>query len=181
MHAFVAIPCGDLLCSNAYSEWINLLLGQSSSQYNFFEAQGFLRFFNSLVGEFGKYVWLATIVVFLAGGLVLHRVKAAAQVVAAYWIAGNYLLSPLPWWYQILFMYPAAFLLLNQRDVGVSQKRAVAAALGVYALLTFNLVGRAAIITVKEWQVFFLCSSIILGIFLTYIVRPNRSSKIQSV
>lgn len=149
-----------------YHEWLTLLVQQSSEQFNNREAQGFLHFFDSILGdEAGKKAWLATVIAFIAGGVWLRFKQIGHPIVAAYWMAGLYLLSPLAWWYQLIYMFPAAFWLLKQSGPKW-QKKFCSIALGVFALVTFNIMGRNGLNLAKDLQIFFYSSLMLLGLLL---------------
>jgi hypothetical protein len=170
LHFLVAIANLSLLSESVYRGWIDLLLTQSASQYYMFEAQGFLRFFHSIVGDAGKTVWVIAMALFLLGGLLLHRQKREMPLIAIYWITGTYLFSPLAWWYQVLYMYPIVFLLFKQ-PLTNWERRLVQVCLFVYAAVTFNTLGRQGIIVFKEWQGFFYCSAILYALFLARVYK----------
>lgn len=182
LHVIVAISQGEFFAEGIYRNWIGLLLTQSSAQYYIYESQGFLRFFHSLIGDAGKMLWIATMLAFMAWGLVLSLRKVEKVFVAAYWVAGTYLFSPLPWWYQILFMYPVVFLLLKT-PMRRWEVRAVLACLFVYALITFNTLGKQGIIAFKQGQGFFVCSAFLFALLIVQIQRRvplSRNSSLSS-
>lgn len=178
LHLVVALSSKNLLAVNAYQSWLNLLLQQSADQFYIFEAQGFLRFFHSIFGDFGKIIWALSLAGFIVGGATLNRGRLLPQAVASYWIVGCYLFSPLAWWYQILFMYPLLFQLL-QLKISTLERRLIYLCLGVYALVTFNTVGHDGIILFKEWQGFFVCSLIIFTLYIVHINQLRRPSVSQ--
>jgi hypothetical protein len=173
LHFITASFFNNWLALDVYHNWIQLLLGQSSTQYYIFESQGLLRFFHSVFGENGKFLWLTTLLLFLYGGFRLSRKSFPNPAIpAGYWMGGIYLLSPLPWWYQILFMYPLIFFLFKT-PLTAKERKILCFCLIVYAGVTFNTIGRNGIIWFKEWQGFFLCSLLIYCIFLKQVFVPS--------
>lgn len=149
-----------------YHDWLSLLVQQSSEQFNNREAQGFLHFFDSIFGDdIGKKAWCATVAAAVLAGAWMQIKRVKHPLVAAYWMAALYLLSPLAWWYQLVYMFPAAFLLLKQ-SIPKWQKRVCYGALGIFALVTFNLLGRTGLNFAKDIQLFFYASFALLLLLL---------------
>jgi|GEM_PF-3619656 len=158
-----------------YHEWLSLLLQQSSEQFNNREAQGFLHFFDSILGDASGHVaWSATVIAFILGGAWMRFKQVKHPIVAAYWMAALYLLSPLAWWYQLPYMLPAAFWLLKQ-SMPKWQKRICYCAIAIFALVTFNLVGRTGLNFAKDIQVFFYASLVILLFLIQKAVDQFRN------
>jgi hypothetical protein len=121
-------------------------------------------------------LWLLSIVAFIVAGFVLMRREpddTAAN--AAYWIGGAFLLSPHAWWYQILFLYPAAFVVLSR---GSNHARLFAwGCLLAIALVGTGLLGSGFAIF-KAWGGFFFISCAILILFVRQVWhRPLGLSK----
>lgn len=156
-----------------YHDWISLLLQQSAEQFNNPEAQGFLHFFDSLLGDSaGKMAWATTVLVSVVVGCRLQLGRKKHPAVSAYWMSVLYLLSPLAWWYQLYYMFPAAFWLLKQK-VATWEKRVCYFAVGIYALITFNLLGRHGVLSFKSMQVFFFASIALTALLLNTVRKPE--------
>lgn len=177
IHGAVALMAKDLWAANFYAQWLDLLLGQSSSQYSIFEAQGFLRFFISLSDVWGKSMWAATIAIFCLFGIWLQtRHEMNQKFIPIYWITGVYLFSPLAWWYQVLFAFPLIFFLLHTK-LSKLQRYSINTCLFVFAIVSYNTLGPQGIYLFKQYQGYFIILLIPLGIAgykLIHWLRKNQ-------
>lgn len=169
LHSIVAVSESDWTGYASYQAWLNLLFSQSSTQYFTYETQGFYRFFYSLWGTVGAiWGWVAHLLFYLSLGLYIH-VKKVSQgqpgALAAYWLAGVFLFSPLAWWYQVLFMFPMAFCVLRCR-LNIIEAVVIRLCLLGFALASFSVIGPRSIMEFKIQQGFFFGSLCILVIFL---------------
>ncbi len=161
-----------------YSEWLTLLFGQSAAQFMYPDAQGLLRALLVVTGDAGKPLWALSVVAFVVGGVALmRRVPDDVAASAAYWIAGAYLLSPLAWWYQLLFLYPAAFVVIS-RASSLLQGGIVWSCLTVFALAGTPLLGPGFAIF-KAWNGFFVASALIFILFTWQIWRGHVTPSIS--
>jgi Glycosyltransferase family 87 len=165
LHMVTALYFRDLLAAQVYHDWFSLLMTQSAEQYYIFEAQGLLRFFHTVWGDSATYAWLTAVAALIAVGWVGIRQKKQDPVWnASYWLAVTFLLSPLAWWYLVLFTYPMIFFLLRQ-PLGRIEKGIVWVCLAIDAIAGFNTFGRYGIIAFKQWQGFFATSIVIFAMF----------------
>jgi hypothetical protein len=180
LHIIVAGFYLEPMALHPYREWLTVLFTQSSEQLAIYESQGLLRFMISLT-PLGKAAWLAALLAFCSFGLraISSEDKSAGGVwVSIYWLSGTFLFSPLAWWYQILYMYPAIFYILKNTKSAWQRSTAVACLL-IFALVNFNTVGRVAMQSFKENQGYFACSAVLIALF--HLIRWDRRSVVQTI
>lgn len=165
-HVITAAFFGDWLNVDLYRAWLDLLLSQSAEQYVNSDVQGLLRFLLLASPDYGRGLWLLSVGLAIVGGLALERYRRADQaLIAGYWLAAVYLLSPLAWWNQILFTFPLVFVLLR-RDIGRIGRGVLYVALAVYALAGPALLGRDGIGAFRMHQGVFCASVAILAVMV---------------
>tara|TARA_B110001454_G_C12723098_1_gene435719 strand:- start:531 stop:1655 length:1125 start_codon:yes stop_codon:yes gene_type:complete len=168
------VSYGPMQAFSIYSSWLQLLLHQSFDQYNTFEVQGFLRFF-MIHFDFAKarVFWLITMFISMGIGVYIDQVVLPANKVlknrtiainASYWLIMIFLFSPLSWWYQILFLFPAVFVLLEYSHSWF-QKKLVLLILIVFAFVSYNTVGSQVIYLLKDKMIYFYAG---LTLFLLF-------------
>ncbi len=197
LHVLTIIGFHDLNPMALYKDWVQLLLTQSSEQYNTFEVQGFLRYlirhFDSITA---RWLWIGTLALALGFGLYRHHlVRKNLQTTkqnhfnramdASYWLAIVFFFSPLTWWYHILFLYPMAFVLLMGPMPKVFKIPALCS-LAVFSCLSYNVVGAVNIIRLKDSMIFFNCALVLMTLFflvqayLLFSHRLNNDSNLIS-
>jgi hypothetical protein len=171
LHLFAVILTKDIWAIDIYSQWIKLLLLQSSEQFATFEVQGLLRFFLWISPENARFLWLTSIVAFLVLELWVKnsRQTLPTPLVAALWMTLLFLTSPLAWWYQILFVYPLAFYLIKNTPPSSWVKYTAYSCLFCFAFINFNTIGAKGIYWFKDSLGYFTVTSILffLGILST--------------
>lgn len=157
-----------------YQQWWSILIGQSTSQFFIFECQGLFRFFGSIFGESAKVFWSMSVLLLLGFGIRLARSKTISYpAIAAYWLALMFYISPLAWWYQILFVYPMIFFVIRYAPTLLTRRIVEVCAVAI-ALANFNILGRSSLIQFKEWQGFFAFSVIVFCAYLISIKSQYR-------
>lgn len=164
-----------------YLDWFSLLFSQSKDQYFTYEVQGLLRALNLVTpSSLLTATWGILAAVYGFGLLwILRRLKNSEAsffkiCVVSYLWAGLFLLSPLAWWYQSLWMFPMALVLWR---FSRNSNLVICASVGVvlFATMSFSFFGREGLIAIKTAMVFFAASMLILGSFLVFIFRNSKS------
>lgn len=185
LHLVIAVSRLNFINWELYQSWLHILLTQSENQFNTFEVQGVLRLCYAIFGpSYAKLAWAATLVIFAALGVYLQRRRfernqnfvSPAALVGCYWFAILFFFSPLAWWYQVLYLFPLSFLMLKVQPTKLW--RAVAwASLFVFAVMSFNTLGREGIITFKLYMGYFIAGLAVFVGFLTTLESRERLSK----
>lgn len=169
VHAITALAFGGVLDTTLYRTWIELCLGQSAQQYVDPDVQGLMRFLLVVTPDYGQLLWFAFVASAIGAGIWLERTQRhQPALIAAYWIAAIYLLSPLAWWSQILLTFPLAFFLLKQ-DIGRVARYVLYASFAIYALASPTLLGRPGIEAFRTAHGFFLATMAIVAVMVAHL------------
>lgn len=173
LHVVTALFFGGWTDVALYRSWIDVLLRQSESQYTDPYAQGVLRFLLTLSPAYGRALWLACVVIAAGAGVYLERYRQQAPaLVAAFWLAAFYLLSPLAWWYQLLFMFPLLFFLLRQG----TGRAVLFICLAIYALASPAVLTHAGNDAFRAHLGYFYASMAILGVMVVSLWRSRSAA-----
>lgn len=176
VHVVTAVSFGGWFDVALYRTWVELCLGQSAQQYVDPDIQGLFRFLLLVTPEYSKPLWVAFVASAISGGIWLERTqRQSPALIAAYWIAAIYLLSPLAWWSQILLTFPLAFFLLKQ-DIGRTGRIVIYVSLALYALASPTLLGRPGIETFRTAHGFFLATMAIVAVMIMHLWRSSRAT-----
>jgi hypothetical protein len=159
---------------NIYRQWISVTLTQSNEQLSSPHVQGLLRFFLSIAGGYGRLLWLISLPAFIFIGLKINRAKTQEATSGVFWIANTFLLSPLAWWYQDVFMLPMAFFVLRNQ-ISRAEACIVWAILVSYATITPDILGYELFVRLADWNVLFLGSAVLYTLFLKCFASPRAS------
>lgn len=173
LHVVTSLFFGGWTDPTLYRSWIDVLLRQSESQYTDPYAQGVLRFLLTLTPAWGRLLWFACVAIGAGAGVYLERYRhQAPALVAAYWLAAFYLLSPLAWWYQLLFMFPLLFFLLRQGTGRV----VLWICLAIYALASPAVLTHAGNDAFRAHLGYFYASMAIVGVLVVSLWRSTRTA-----
>jgi len=179
LHVLALLAFRETPCRELYRSWLDLLLTQSREQFNTFEVQSMLRACYIFFGEpLAKTAWAALLGAFVLGGVFLDRVyfrnetdSAKRKALAgAYWLTVIFLFSPLAWWYQVLYLFPCAFLLLKIFPQKPWQPL-IRACLLSFAFISFNTLGREGIFKFKFYMGYFAASLVLFAILVAALVK----------
>lgn len=184
LHLVVSVFKLNLINWELYQSWLQVLLTQSENQFNTYEVQGVLRLCYVAFGpQFAKLAWAALLVIFAGLGVYLQKRQferhqnfaPPAALVGCYWFAILFFFSPLAWWYQVLYLFPLSFLMLKVQPAKLW--RAVAfVSLFVFALISFNTLGREGIILFKLYMGYFIAGLALFVGFLSTLERREALS-----
>jgi hypothetical protein len=192
LHLLTAVAFKDFYNVGLYQSWLHLLLTQSGDQFNTFEVQGILRMCYVLFGaSLAKSAWAALLASFVFLGIYLDRAylvdkdEAEKKRVfnACYWLAVVFFFSPLAWWYQVLYLFPIAFLLLKTSPQKIWQG-VIWSCLLCFAVVSFNTLGREGIFIFKLYMGYFAAGlALFAGLLVSYVksgaqVSSQRESSV---
>ncbi|MGZ3743436.1 MAG: glycosyltransferase 87 family protein [Pseudobdellovibrionaceae bacterium] len=183
LHLFSLLAFKDFGNLVLYRSWMDLLLTQSAEQFNTFEVQSVLRACYVFFGNsMAKIAWAVLLAVFIFFGIYLDRsyflslkenkIKKKNAFSGCYWLAVVFFFSPLAWWYQILYLFPLAFLLLKTSPQKVGQILVWTCLLS-FAAFSFNTLGRDGIFIFKLYMGYFAAGLTLFGFFLTTLLRKQ--------
>ncbi|MBS1970350.1 MAG: DUF2029 domain-containing protein [Bdellovibrionales bacterium] len=181
LHGIVSLSFGDIVNWGLYHSWLDLLMTQSKEQFNTFEVQSVLRVCYVLFGEsLAKTIWAGLLGLAVVLGIYLDRThkhenpQQRTALAGGYWLAIIFFFSPLAWWYQVLYLFPLAFLLLKNSTLPKAQWLA-RICLCSFAFISFNTIGRAGIFSYKFYMGYFAAGMILWLYFLWDRVRPAQA------
>jgi len=188
LHLTLIPGFGDATNIELYKSWLHLLLTQSANQYATFEVQGIMRICYHIFNEsLAHTAWAGFLVLSVLFGIYLDHVyfkkiklpqEKRRVYNGCYWLGIVFFFSPLAWWYQILYLYPVAFLLLKS-SLPKKWQALVWLCLACFAFVSFNTIGREGINTFKFYMGYFICAMTLFAIYLAIVVRQKKAPSVE--